>query len=269
MGAPAGHSNATMTADSAPFDRAVSALMRFWKPPPDIKKVIVSELGATLALVSGDTHMTGPPRKKTKNFRDAKSYLKKRYTWKMPVTNRGRPPKQFAEAIPSIRIGGRKYTRGGYKADGSKVNRAERSMILKYLAARLENALERMGSSKAMWLLMYKDAARQAGVRAIIPKKWKNIDHIRKTLTAMRKVRKWKKATKATSAQNSRAGNWVLTISSSAQNSLNKGVGGLAAFQARINGRDTYMNKNLGKKVKISMKQLLKKYPGLKMQTGM
>lgn len=249
-------STASMTADTAPFDRAVAGIMQFWKPPPDIKKVIVSELGATLALVSGDTLMTGPPKKKTKSFRAARSYLKKRYTWKAQ-SGRGRRAKQSGDSIPAITIGGKVYYRSFRYPGGTW------AMIQRYLNKRKKVATKRMGSSKAMWLYMYQLAGKTSGVRTFIPKKWKASGDIKKTLNNMKRSRSWAKATESDHRHNGQKGNFVLRVFSKAHNSLNPGVKGLAAFQARINGRGEYMVRNLGKKCKISMKNLLKKYPGM------
>jgi len=246
--------------DTAPFDRAVAGIMSSWKrgggPPPDIKKVIVTELGAILKECSKDTLVMGPKGKKNTTIGKGITYSKKRYTWKAQ-TGRGRRAKQTAESVPVVWIGKKRYFQR------NRYPNHIWAMIQKRLAQMRNQARRTVGSSKAMWYHLYIEAKRAAGVSPPDPKGWKDIDKlfaIRKYM--IRSRGKWKKYGTATK-QRSAAGDFVLKIWSNSRNTLNKSTKGTAAFQTRINGRAKFFEKAAGKKCYMTIKQLTNKYKAL------
>lgn len=245
-----------LTIDTAPFDRAVAGIVANWRPPVDVKKVIVSELGAILALTSNDTLCAGPKGAKIKSISKSQTYLRKRYTWKAQ-SGRGRRAKQSADSIPVLQIKGKKYyRRHRYPA-------YIWTALLWELEKLKKKSTQRAGSSKAAWLWMYHQAQKAAGIRAGLPKSWKNPAAVSKAMGYMlSQAPKWKKATTAKKKMG-RAGDFVLEVFSKAHNTLNVGVKGAAEFQAKLNGRAPFLAKALGKKSKTTMKNLARKYPGI------
>lgn len=245
--------------DTGPFDRAVAGIISSWKrgggPPPNIKKVIVTELGAILKSCSADTKVMGPKGKKNATIGKGRTYAKKRYTWK-PQTGRGRRTKQLAESVPVVWLGKKRYFQR------NRYPNAIWAMIQKRLNQMRNQSLKTVGSSKAMWWHIYQEAKSAAGVSVPNPKSWKDLDKIRKVRSYMMRRGKWKKYGKATKKRAPK-GDFVLKIWSNSRNTLNKSTGGVASFQKRINGRAKYFEKSAGKKAYLTMKQLAGKYKAL------
>ena len=253
-----GREGGAMRIDSDPFDKAVAGILKMWKPPLDIKTVIMHELGAVLALVSNETLCAGPKGAKIKNINKAKRYLKKRYTWGKRMErgkNKGKA-KMSAEATPAIRIGGKVYFRGNYYPAHTW------GMIQKELARHRLKSQKRAGSSKAAWMWMWEQAKAASGIRAKTPGTWKNTGEISKAMKDILKSSSWKKATTSKQVKKGES-DFVLEVSSEAHNTLNPSVKGAASFQSRINGRQGYMERVMGKKMAASMEKITKKYPGL------
>jgi len=244
--------------DTEPFDRAVAGILHAWDPPIDIKKVIMSELGAVLGKASNETLMVGPKGKKNKAFRGAHAYIKKRYTWGKRMEkgkNKGKA-KMDVSAVPAVRVGNKLYFRVHYHQPYVW------TAIQKKLSRLRKTGLKAAGSSKAAWFLMFDQAMKVTGTKVPRPKSWKHQPEIRKVLKFMKKrSSKWTKAT--TAEDESKGPDFVLKVYSEAHNTLNKGTKGIAEFQSALNGRQAYMERVLGKKMKASMEKLLKKYPGL------
>ena len=244
--------------DTKPFDKAVAMILKWWKPPPDMKQVIISELGAVLALTSNDTKMVGPKGKKSNTFKQAHRYVKRRYApWKK-YAGKGRKPKPSKGQLQIFQIGKKKYYIWNRYSDGVH------AMINAAITRTRRKALLATGSSKAAWLRMYYLAAKQAGVSAKIPSTWKFPAEVKRTMKYMQgRSSKWSKATTASKQASPKNGDLVLKVFSKSHNTLNKGVKGGAAFQARINGREPFVKKAFTKKMKLTTKQQLKKFPGM------
>jgi hypothetical protein len=228
-----------------------------WKPPIDIKRVIIHELGAVLAKVSGDTLMVGPKGKKNKSFRSADAYVKRRYTWPKRPKRKGAKSKLTPDTIPVLQIGRKKYySRNFYRA-------GTWGMIQKKLAELRKEAKAATGSSKAAWFLMFKEAQKASGVKAPNPSTWKDVERLATVVQYMRRrSRSWAMATSSTDKSGER-GDFVLQVFTKAHNTLNPGTKGASTFQKYLNGRQGYMERVMGKKMEQSMEKILKKYPGL------
>lgn len=252
--------------DTKEFDTAVAMILKWWKPPPDMKRVIASELGAILALTSNDTKMAGKSktlggsRKMSNTFRQAFRAIKIKYEpWKKHVG--GRPPKGSKGSLQTFKVGGKKYYR---KAGRSRYSDGTWAMINAALTRPRRKALLAAGSSRGGWMRMLFLAYKQAGFEPKIPASWKESDRVRRVSKYMDgSSSRWSRATKAEKEANEAAGNFVLKVQSTAHNTLNYGVGGMAAFRRRMKGRQPYVAKAFTKKMKLTMKQQLKKFPGM------
>ena len=245
--------------DTGPFDRAVAGIMSSWKrgggPPPDIKKVIVTELGAVLKECSKDTLVMGPKGKKNTTIGKGRTYAKKRYTWKAQ-TGRGRRATQTAESVPVVWLGKKRYFRA------NRYPTYIWAMIQKRLNQMKKQSLKSVGSSKAMWWHIYLLSKKAAGVSVPDPNAWHDLEKIRGVRNTMLKRGGWSKHGTASRKRES-AGDFVLKIWSDSRNTLNKSTGGVAAFQKRLDGRAGYFEKAAGKKCYQTIKQLTKKYKAL------
>jgi len=246
--------------DTKPFDTAVAMILKWWKPPPDMKRVIASEIGAILALTSNDTKMVGPKGKKSNTFKQAFRYVKIKYEpWKK-YSGKGRPPAGSKQALKVFKIGGKKYYR---KKGRSRYSDATWAMINAGLTRARRKALLATGSSKAAWMRMLVLAYKEAGFSPKVPDSWKESAYVRRVTKYMAGKSSWAKATKAKKEATAAAGDFVIKVQSSAHNTLNPGIKGFSSFQRRINGRQPAVAKAFTKKMKLSMKMQLKKFPGM------
>lgn len=252
--------------DTEPFDTAVAMILKWWKPPPDMKRVIVSEIGAILALTSNDTKMAGKarelggPRAKMSNtFKQAFTAIKIKYEpWKKYIG--GRPPKGKRGSLKVFKIGGKKY----YRRKGrSRYSDATWAMINAGITRARRKALLAAGSSKAAWMRMLFLSYKEAGFAPKVPASWKEAAYVRRVTKHMTGKGRWSKVTKAQKEASPAAGNFVVKVQSSAHNTLNPGVKGFSSFQRRIKGRQPAVAKAFTKKMKMSMKMQLKKFPGM------
>ena len=243
--------------DTSALDRAISGINANWKPPVDVKKIIVSELGAILALTAEDTRMIGPKGKKNTTYRSAYAYVKRRYEpWKV-FKGKGRRPKGRQDSLMGVKIRGKLY----FKMQ--RYPNATWAMINKFLRRRQKEVLKSTGSSKAAWMWMFFQAAKAAGLPARVPKSWKNRKETMGAMYHMKRKGKWSRATTSKIKKVPANGEFVMRLYSEAHNTLNKGVRGTWAFTTRLNAREAYMKKVLGKKCQATMKKMAKKYPGL------
>lgn len=246
--------------DTKPFDTAVAMILKWWKPPPDIKRVIVSEIGAILALTSNDTKMVGPKGKMSTTFRQAFKYVKIRYEpWKK-YSGKGRPPAGSKQALKVFKIGGKKYYR---KKGRSRYSDATWAMINAGLTRARRKALLATGSSKATWMRLLLLSYKQAGFTPKVPASWKEPAYVKRVTKYMSGNSRWSKATKAQEEATPANGDFVIKAQSSSHNTLNPGVKGFSSFQRRINGRQPAVAKAFTKRMKLTMKQQLKKFPGM------
>lgn len=254
----------TLTLDTSPFDEAVAGIVRNWKPPVPVKRVIVSEFGSVLAKASENTLAAGPKGAKNKSIAKAKRYLRERYTWQDNAATQAKKKKNAGKApvlagknsTKFIAFKGKIYCRDNYYPPHLWKG------IQAHLKKRRIKSMARAGSSKAAWLFMWRATRLQTRTMVATPNSWKALKSVTKAMDVMKKSASWKKATTVKDVSRGRA-NFVVRFFTKSHNTLNPGSKGASVFQTAMNGRRGFLKRVLGKKLKTTMKNMSKKYPGI------